>query len=64
MANQTSIIPSIIEFELLRDTYGFSPTDGVELPTANSMILSPPPRKVGVYLNTFDAGLHLPMTDF
>ena len=64
MANQPDIIPSPTKFELLRDTYGFSPADGVELPTADSMITSPPHGKVSVYLKTFDASLCLPLTNF
>lgn len=49
---------------LLVDTYGLSPTDGVEFLAQKSMILSPPPGKVGVYLKTLDSGLRLPLTDF
>lgn len=33
-------------------------------PVVDSMILSPPPRKVGIYLKTFEARLPLPLTDF
>ncbi|CAI9279071.1 unnamed protein product [Lactuca saligna] len=64
MMNQPGIVPSPVEIELLRDTHGFSPTDNMELPIANSMILSPPPEKVGIYFKTFDVGLRLPLTDF
>ncbi|CAI9303850.1 unnamed protein product [Lactuca saligna] len=63
-AAQPCVTPSDVEFKLLNDAYGFSSTDDVEVPTADSMILSPPVDKVGIYLKTFDAGLRLPLTDF
>lgn len=64
MENQPGIVPSPIEFELLRDTYGFFPADGVELPISDSMIISPPTEKVGIYLKTFNDELRLPLTEF
>ena len=52
------------DFKLLGDAYGLSLADGVEFPSLKSMILSPPPCKVGIYLKTLDAGLRLPLSDF
>lgn len=64
MATQSGTIPSEVEFKLLSDAYFLSPTDGVEFLMPDSMILSPPPRKVGVYLKTLDASLCLHLTGF
>lgn len=64
MAAQSGIVPFEAEFKLLSDAYGFSPFDGVEFTPADSMILSHPSGKVGIYLKTFDASLRLPLTDF
>lgn len=64
MANQPGIVPSSAEFELPRDIYAFFPADDVELLVADSMILSLPLGKFGIYLMTFDDDLCLPLTDF
>ena len=64
MATQSGTIPSEAELKLLSDAYGLSLDDGVEFPLPDSMILSPPPGNVGVYLKTLNAGLHLFLTDF
>ena len=64
MDAQSGSTPSEADFKLLGDAYGLSPKDGVEFPSPESMILSPPPGKVGIYLKTLDAGLRLPFSDF
>lgn len=64
MAVQPGIVPSKAEFKLLSDAYGFSLIDGVEFIVANSMILSPPANKFGIYLKTFYTGVCIPLTDF
>lgn len=58
MAAQPGVTPTDAKFKLLSNAYGFSSTDGVDFPATDSMILSPPTGKVGIYLKTFDAGLH------
>ncbi|CAI9279804.1 unnamed protein product [Lactuca saligna] len=52
------------EFKLLSDANGFSPIDGVEFPSTDSTILSPPSGKVGIYLKTINNCLCLPLSDF
>lgn len=64
MASSHGLIPSSAEFVALQEAYGLTPADGVEFSVSGSLIIWPPPRKVGVYLKTFDAGLRLPLTDF
>lgn len=64
MAAQFVATLSEADFKLLKDAYGLSLADGVEFPSPDSMILSPPPDKVGVYLKTLDASLRLPLSDF
>ncbi|CAI9285721.1 unnamed protein product [Lactuca saligna] len=64
MAGESSTLPSESDFRFLEETYGLSPTDGVEFPFPGLSILSPPPGKVGVYLMTLNAGLRLPLIDF
>ena len=58
------LVPSSSNFSTLQEAYGLTPVDGVEFPIAGAMITSSTPGKVGVYLKTIDAGLHLPFTNF
>ncbi|CAI9285973.1 unnamed protein product [Lactuca saligna] len=60
MATQSSTIFSEADFKLVGDAYGLSPNEGVEFPSPDLLMLSPPPGKVGVYLKTLDAGMCLP----
>ncbi|CAI9302842.1 unnamed protein product [Lactuca saligna] len=58
------LVPNSCEFATLQEADGLTPANRVEFPTAGAEITSPPPGKVGVYLNNFDAGLRLPLTNF
>lgn len=61
MIGQPSATPSKADLKLIGDDLSLA--DGVEFPSPDSMILSPPPGKVGVYLKTFDTRFHLPLLD-
>ena len=63
MANLPGIVPSAVEYQQLEATYGLSPLEGVEFPSAGSSISSPP-GNIGVFLETLDAGIRFPLTDF
>lgn len=64
MDAQSGFAPSEADFKLLEDAYALSPVEGVEFPSPESMILSPPPGKVGIYLKILHAGSRLPLSDF
>lgn len=64
MVTTAALVPTASEFSNFQKTYGLSPTVGVEIPIPNTVITSPPARKVGVYLKTLVVGLHRPLTDF
>ncbi|CAI9280923.1 unnamed protein product [Lactuca saligna] len=64
MVDPSGTLPTEVKYKFLAETYGLSSADGVEFPSPGSSIMSPLPGKVGVYLKTLDAGLHLPLTDF
>lgn len=64
MDPQPGVIPFDNEFKLLNDAYGFSLIDGLEFLAFDSMVLSPPTGKFGIYLKTFDTDLCLLLTDF
>lgn len=64
MATPTSLVPTSSDFDNLHDTYGVSPTEGVEFPIPGAIITATPARKVGIYLKMLDVGLCLPLIDF
>ena len=64
MASSMGLVPCSTKVATLQEAYGLTPIDGVEFSTARVVITSPLPRKVGVYLKTFDAALRLPLTNF
>ncbi|CAI9290899.1 unnamed protein product [Lactuca saligna] len=64
MDNLPSILPSATEYRQLEITYGLTSLEGVEFPSPDSSISSPPSGKIGVYLKTLHAGIRFPLTDF
>ncbi|CAI9292753.1 unnamed protein product [Lactuca saligna] len=60
MTSPPGIVPSATEYQHLESTYGLSSLDGVEFPSSGSSIMSPPPRKLGIYQKV----IRLPLTDF
>ncbi|CAI9268435.1 unnamed protein product [Lactuca saligna] len=64
MADSSGNLPSSVEYQYLEQTYDLSSMDGVKFLPHGSSITSPRPGKMGVYLKSFDARLHLPLTDF